>query len=129
MNERSLLRNGLVGSVVAAICCFTPLLVLAVVGAGLSAWVGWLDYALFPLLFASLGVVAHALWLQAGRPGPCPRNAIVFAAVALSALLFWLEFRYALRISLAAAGAVALYWLWLRRAAANGSPAAGREKA
>ena len=122
MNDRSLLRTGLVGSVVAAICCFTPLLVLVVVGAGLSAWVGWLDYLLFPMLFGSLAIVAQALWLQAGRPGPSPRTAGIAAAFALSALLFWLEFRYALRISLAAAGAVVLYWLWLRRnsAAARG---------
>lgn len=116
MDDRKLLRRGLTGSVVAAICCFTPLLVVVFAGAGLSALVGWLDYALFPLLFASLGVVAHALWLQAGKPGPCPRNLIIVAVVALSALLFWLEFRFALRLSVAAALAVAGYGLWLRRA-------------
>lgn len=116
MNDRTLLRRGLIGSVIAAICCFTPLLVVMFAGVGLSALVGWLDYALFPLLFASLGVVAHALWLQAGKPGPCPRNLIIAAVAALSALLFWLEFRYALRISIAAALAVAGYALWLRRA-------------
>ena len=54
------LRRGLLGSAFAAICCFTPLLVVILAGAGLSAIVGWLDYALFPMLFASLGVVAHA---------------------------------------------------------------------
>lgn len=116
MNDKTLLRRGLIGSVIAAICCFTPLLVVMFAGVGLSALVGWLDYALFPLLFASLGVVAHALWLQAGKPGPCPRNLIIAAVAALSALLFWLEFRYALRISIAAALAVAGYALWLRRA-------------
>lgn len=116
MNDKTLLRRGLIGSVIAAICCFTPLLVVVFAGAGLSALVGWLDYALFPMLFASLGVVAHALWLQAGKLGPCPRNLIIFAVVALSALLFWLEFRFALRLSVAAALAVAGYGLWLRRA-------------
>lgn len=116
MNDKTLLRRGLIGSVIAAICCFTPLLVVMFAGVGLSALVGWLDYALFPLLFASLGVVAHALWLQAGKPGPCPRNLIIAAVAALSALLLWLEFRYALRISIAAALAVAGYALWLRRA-------------
>lgn len=120
MNDKTLLRRGLTGSVIAAICCFTPLLVVVFAGVGLSALVGWLDYALFPLLFASLGVVAHALWLQAGKPGPCPRNLIIFAVVALSVLLFWLEFRFALRLSVAAALAVAGYGLWLRRA---GGPA------
>lgn len=119
MDDRKLLRGGLAGSVIAALCCFTPLLVAVLAGAGLSALVGWLDYALFPLLFASLGVVAHALWLQAGKPGPCPRNLIIVGVVALSALLFWLEFRFALRLSVAVALAVAGYGLWLRRASGD----------
>lgn len=115
MNDKTLLRSGLTGSVIAAICCFTPLLVLLVAGAGLSALVGWLDYALFPLLFGSLGVVAQALWLQAGKPGRNPKTLIIAAVVVLSALLFWLEFRFALRLSVAAALAVVLYALRLRR--------------
>jgi mercuric ion transport protein len=116
MNDKNLLKGGLIGSVIAALCCFTPLLVVIVAGVGLSAITGWLDYALFPMLFASLGVVTQALWLQAGKPGPRPRNLIVVAVFVLSALLFWLEFRYALRISIAAALAVAGYSFWLRRA-------------
>lgn len=111
----TLLRRGLIGSVVAAICCFTPILVVIVAGVGLSAIVGWLDYALFPMLFASLAVVAYALWLQVGRPGRSPKVLLIGLAVALSVLLFWLEFRFALRISVAAALAVAGYALWLRR--------------
>jgi len=121
MTPVKLFRTGLIGSVIAAICCFTPLLVLLVAGVGLSAIVGWLDYALFPLLFMSMGVVAHALWLQAGRPGPCPKNTIIVLALALSALLFWFQFRFALSISVAAAMAVAVYALWLRRAATAAS--------
>lgn len=119
MNDKTLLRRGLIGSVIAAICCFTPFLVVIVAGVGLSAIVGWLDYALFPLLFASLGVVAHAQWLRADRPGGCPKNLIITVVIVLSALLFWLEFRYALRLSMAAALAVALYAVWLRRGAAS----------
>jgi len=122
MHDKTLLRRGLIGSVIAAICCFTPFLVIIVAGVGLSALVGWLDYALFPLLFASLGVVAHALWLRAGRHGRCPKNLIIAMVIALSALLIWMEFRFALRISVATALSVALYALWLRRAAAS-SPA------
>lgn len=117
MNDGKLLRRGLIGSAIAAICCFTPLLVVVVAGVGLSAVVGWLDYALFPLLFASLGVVAHALWLRAGKPGVCPRNHILVAVVMLSGLLIWLEFRFALGVSVAAGLAVVLYDAWLRRAA------------
>ena len=77
-----LLKGGLGGAIFAALCCFTPLLVVALAGAGLSAVTGWLDYALFPLLFISLAVVAQALWLRAGRPGSSPK--LLFIAAALT---------------------------------------------
>ncbi|MBC8242006.1 MAG: mercury resistance system transport protein MerF [Alphaproteobacteria bacterium] len=114
MKEKKLLRAGSVGTVVAAICCFTPVLVVLLGFAGLSAIVGWLDYGLFPILFASMGMVAYALYLRSGRKGPSPTPVIAVVVVALSALLFWLEFKYALRISIAAATAVAVYAYYLR---------------
>ena len=113
-NEKKLLRNGYIGSAIAAVCCFTPALIVLFGFAGLSAFVGWLDYGLFPMLFASMGVVAYALYLRFDRKGPSPTVAIVVAVAALSAVLFWLEFRYALRISIAAAIAVAVYAYYLR---------------
>ncbi len=119
MPDRTLLRTGLTGSVIAAICCFTPLLVVLVAGVGLSAIVGYLDYALFPILFAFLGVTAYALYLNAGNAGPQPRTFIVAAVIALSALIIWLEFRYALRISIAVAAAVAAYAYYLRKSPAR----------
>ncbi len=112
--DKKLLRTGSVGAAIAAICCFTPALVVLVGFAGLSAIVGWLDYGLFPILFASMGLVAYALYLRSGRKGPSPTVLVIVAVVALSALLFWLEFRYALRISIAAAVAVAAYAFYLR---------------
>lgn len=117
MNDRKLLRTGSCSTAIAAVCCFTPALVVLFGFAGLSAVVGWLDYGLFPMLFASMGVVAYALYLRFGRKGPSPTTAIVLAVVALSALLFWLEFRYALRLSIAAAVAVAAYAYYLRACA------------
>ena len=114
MNDRKLLLTGSCGTAIAAICCFTPALVVLLGFAGLTAFVGWLDYGLFPILFASMGVVAYALYLRFGRKGPSPTAVIVMAVVALSAILFWLEFRYALRISIAAAIAVAAYAYYLR---------------
>ena len=111
--DGNLLRTGSIGTAIAAICCFTPALVILVGFAGLSALVGWLDYGLFPMMFASMGLVALALYLRSGNKGPSPKTLIVAAVVALSALLFWLEFRYALRISIAAA-AVAAYAYYLR---------------
>lgn len=115
--DRKLLRTGSLGTAIAAICCFTPALVVLVGFAGLSAIVGWLDYGLFPMLFASMGLVAYALYLRSGNKGPSPKAIIVVLVVALSALLFWLEFEYALRISIAAALAVAAYAYYLRAAA------------
>ena len=113
--EDKMLRSGIVGSVIAAICCFTPLLVIAVAGVGLSAITGWLDYGLFPMLFASMGVTAQALYLRFGAGQPSPKAIIVAAVAILSVLLIWLEFRYALRISLAAAVLVGGYGLYLQR--------------
>ena len=61
-----------------------------------------------------MGLVAYALYLRSGRKGPSPTVAILVVVAALSALLFWLEFKYALRISIAAAIAVAAYAYFLR---------------
>ena len=119
MTNDKKLKTGLIGTVVAALCCFTPALVILFGVAGLSAWLGWIDYVLFPALFASMGLVAHALYSRSGNAGPRPTAYILAAAAGLSALLFWLEFRFALRISLAAAAAVAGYAYYLRTAASR----------
>ena len=113
--DRKLLRAGSISTVVAAICCFTPALAVAVGFVGLSSIVVWLDFALFPILFASLGLVAYALHLHYGRTGPSPIAAIVAAVAFASGLLFWLEFRLALPVSGAAAASVAAYAYFLRR--------------
>ncbi len=117
MNDKKLFRNGIVGAVIAALCCFTPVLVIMLGFVGLSAVIGGLDYVLFPMLFASLGVVGYALYLSSGNKGPSPKTAIIILVVILSGLLLWLEFRYALRISIAAAALVAVYGFYLRRLA------------
>ena len=48
MDNQRLLRIGIIGSVIAALCCFTTVLVSLLAVVGLSAAVGWLDYVLFP---------------------------------------------------------------------------------
>ncbi|GEM_PF-87860 len=51
ISDKKLLKTGLIGSGVIAICCFTPVLVLTMGAVGLSALVGWwLDLLLFPAL-------------------------------------------------------------------------------
>ncbi len=64
MEDRSLLRIGIVGAVVAALCCFTPLLVVLLGAVGLSATVGYLDYVLLPALVAFAGITIYALIRQ-----------------------------------------------------------------
>jgi mercuric ion transport protein len=115
--DQKMLRTGLAGSIVVALCCFTPILVLIVAGAGLSAVTGYLDYALFPMLFALLGVLAQALWLRAGRPGRSPKGVLFILAFVLSALVIGSGFALAVPLSAAAALAVAAYWRWLERRA------------
>ncbi len=60
MDDRKLLGVGLVGAVVAALSCVTPVLVVLLTTVGLSALVGWLDYVLLSALaiFAALAVYA-----------------------------------------------------------------------
>ncbi len=67
MNDRTLLRIGLIGTVVAAICCFTPVLVILFGVVGLSAAVGYLDYVLFPALAIFLAITGYALWRRSRR--------------------------------------------------------------
>ncbi len=73
MADRKLVASGLLGTILAAICCFTPALVLLLGAVGLSAWVGWLDYVLFPALALFIGLTVYGLTRRgpAGRDGPC----------------------------------------------------------
>lgn len=60
-NDR-LLKYGLIGTVVVALCCFTPVLVILLGVVGLSALLGWLDIVLLPALAAFVGLTLYALW-------------------------------------------------------------------
>ncbi len=62
MNDRTLLGAGLVGAAIAALCCFTPVLVVLVGLVGLSAVTTYLDYVLLPALVFFIGLTAYALW-------------------------------------------------------------------
>ena len=62
MKDKTLLRTGLVGTAVAAICCFTPALVILVSAVGLAAVIGYLDYMLFPSLAFFLALTAYAVY-------------------------------------------------------------------
>ena len=62
-----LLLTGVIGAVVAALCCFTPVLVVLFGAVGLSAVVGYLDYVLLPALAVFVGITIYALWRK-NRP-------------------------------------------------------------
>jgi mercuric ion transport protein len=74
MTDKKLLLTGAAGSVIAAICCFTPALVILLGSVGLSAWLAWLDYVLLPALVLFLGLTAFAaMRIQRGRKTGEPR--------------------------------------------------------
>jgi mercuric ion transport protein len=59
---RKCVKVGALGSLLAALCCFTPLLVLLLGFAGLGAFVAYLDYFLLPALGVFLVTVLLGLW-------------------------------------------------------------------
>ena len=59
MQEGKLFKTGLWGTIVTAVCCFTPVLPWVFGLIGLAILIPYLDYVLFPLLFVFL---ALALW-------------------------------------------------------------------
>ena len=66
MRNVKLLKVGIVGSVVTALCCFTPILVILLGAVGLSAIVGYLDYVLLPALAVFIGITLFALLKKSG---------------------------------------------------------------
>lgn len=60
MNNR-FLRMGLIGTLIAALCCFTPILAVLFGVVGLSAVVGYLDYVLLPALAVFVSITIYAL--------------------------------------------------------------------
>jgi mercuric ion transport protein len=61
MNSRALLGAGIAGSVVAAVCCFTPVLVIGLGAVGLTAWLAWADMVLLPALVIFAGLAVFGL--------------------------------------------------------------------
>jgi mercuric ion transport protein len=57
MSEGRLLKVGVIGAVVVAICCFTPALAVLLGALGLSHLLGVLDYVLLPALLIFVGLI------------------------------------------------------------------------
>ncbi|USG61121.1 mercury resistance system transport protein MerF [Sneathiella marina] len=62
MTNKKLFNIGLAGTVITALCCFTPVLVILLGAVGLSALVGLLDYILLPGLAVFVAITGYALW-------------------------------------------------------------------
>jgi len=68
MKDKTLLKVGIIGTITAALCCFTPVLVILFGIVGLSALVGYLDIVLFPALGLFILLTLYALWPNATNP-------------------------------------------------------------
>ena len=64
MNNKKLLTIGIAGTILTALCCFTPVLVLLFGALGIAGLIGYLDYVLLPLLAVSILLVVVALFRQ-----------------------------------------------------------------
>lgn len=61
MSNTKLLRIGLIGTLITALCCFTPLLALLLAGLGLASVLGYADFVLLPALAGFVGLTVFAL--------------------------------------------------------------------
>lgn len=65
--DASLLKTGIIGTIIAALCCFTPVLAILFGIVGLSAVLGWADYVLMPALAFFVGLTIYAVWRRNRR--------------------------------------------------------------
>lgn len=63
MNDKKLLKIGVLGALFVCLLCFTPIVVIVFGFLGLSAWAAYTDVVLLPL-FAGIALVALFLRLR-----------------------------------------------------------------
>jgi mercuric ion transport protein len=74
MRDRTLITTGIVGAVVAAVCCATPLLAIMFGAVGLAAWVAKADYVLIPALVLCVALIAFGLYRTRCAQGKAPTS-------------------------------------------------------
>jgi len=62
MRNDTILKTGIIGTAITALCCFTPVLVILLGAVGLSAILGYLDIVLLPALGIFVMMTLYALW-------------------------------------------------------------------
>ena len=65
MPHDPLLKTGMIGSLIAALCCATPVLAVLLGAIGLGRVVGYIDVVLLQVMVVFLGLVGYALWHRA----------------------------------------------------------------
>ena len=70
-DPKTLVRVGIVGTVLVALCCFTPILVVGLAEVGLSALTGYLDVVLLPALAVFIGLTLYAVWRKRKADACC----------------------------------------------------------
>lgn len=71
MSDRALGRAGMVGAVLATICCAAPLLAVGLPLAGLSAWLAGAGLVVLPPMIAGLGLIAWGIHHRRARAPSC----------------------------------------------------------
>ena len=68
-SDKTLLGASVIGALISALCCFTPVLYLLLGVVGLSALTGYIDYVVLPALAAFVALAAYELFhrRRAGR--------------------------------------------------------------
>ncbi len=70
-NPKTLLRVSVIGTVLVALCCFTPILVVLLGTLGLTALTGYLDYVMLPALVLFIGLTCYAVWRKKKHDACC----------------------------------------------------------
>ena len=71
MTDRNLIAAGAVGAVLAALCCATPLLAVALGTLGLTAWFSKTDYVVIVALLICLVLIGIWLYRRRGAANAC----------------------------------------------------------
>lgn len=74
MKYQTLLKAGIIGSVLAVLCCATPIFLILLTALGLSAWAGKLDRVLMPAFVVFVGITIYALYRRHKEAACCAVN-------------------------------------------------------
>ena len=67
VTDRALLGTGIIRTVIVALCCFTPVLVVLAGVVGAATIVGYFDYVLLPALVFFVGLTIYAVQRRQSR--------------------------------------------------------------